>query len=146
MNPSEYIQVKYPLLHYPGFSITHSIYLVTAVAQLYWTAWIVRGKYCLWVCKRTTYLTENKLVSSVHCLWIGQKEIMYFSILTLSNDAVWAVKNLDNLKLKAGDIQMELLLFLECFTPMSKLFQKNLHLAGNKDIQTSWSQFLIWSY
>jgi len=28
---------------------------------------------------------------------------------------------------------MELLLFLECFTPVNLVFQKNLNLAGNKD-------------
>lgn len=43
------------------------------------------------------------------------------------------MKDLDNWKLKTEDIQMELLLFLDCFTSMNKLFQKNLSLAGNKD-------------
>lgn len=42
------------------------------------------------------------------------------------------MKDLDNWKLKTEGIQIELLLFLESFTPMNKLFQKNLNLAGNK--------------
>lgn len=43
------------------------------------------------------------------------------------------MKDLDNWKSKTEDTQTELLLFLECFTPMNKLFQKNFNLASNKD-------------
>jgi len=66
MNPSECIEVKYPVVRYPGFSITHSTCLplslgnleMTVVAQLCWTAWMASQRKILSVSmKSTTSLT-----------------------------------------------------------------------------------------